>query len=602
MRVFITVLFLSAFAGPLSAELSVHPIFSDHLVLQRDKPVAIFGSAAAGAKVEITFGDQTVAAEADDAGAWTAMLEPMKANSESQTLTVKSGDDTHVARNVLVGEVWVMGGQSNMEHELGSIYDGDLEMASANYPNIRFLTVPKVVGPDRLTRFEPVDEFNAWTNSHEKKGWWAPCDPESLKKFAGIGYIFGKRIHVLTRVPVGLIDVSVGGTTVETWTSRESLEAIDDAKMLVEMWDQKVKAWDGEADLAQRIKNWERNSTERKKRGEKPGKKPEPRPGPSVDQNRPGNCYNGMLATLDGLIINGVVFNQGYNNAGGDSRPALYAKTIQAMIGDWQQIFRDEKLPFGIIGMTPGGDPQTLDNFEKSILDPTPWIREAQNRAAKDIEGVAYFPSWDQQMKFYHPFKKIPLGERSARWALSETMNAGRKFPWQVAELKSYEIEGDKFIVKFTQPVQSHDGRPFEGFAIAGKDQRFYPATAEWLVTGKDKHNRDQHDRTRVIVSSPHVPNPVAIRHAWARNPLGNLTQGEHHLRNVPVACFRTDDWAYPEAPFADSHSPEMYEHRRAMGELRRQAEKSAANRKLADAKLILEAAEPQAGGEAAAR
>ncbi|MFT5470357.1 MAG: sialate O-acetylesterase [Verrucomicrobiales bacterium] len=583
-------LFLAfGFACSASAELSVHSIFSDHMVLQRGKPIVVWGSATAGEHVDVDFADQSLHAEVGDDGSWAVTLEPMPKNAEPQDLVVSSGDDEIRITDVLVGEVWILGGQSNMEHEIHSVYDGDLELASANYPEIRLMTIPRANGGDPVTNFEALNEFNSWNNSNELKGNWAPCTPEALKKFTAIGYIFGRRIHLVDDVPVGLIDASRGGTNVETWTSRESLEAIPDALPLLETWDEKIAAYDPAADLAGQLKNWERDTENRKKKGEVPRPKPtEPRPGPAFDQNRPSSCYNGMISAFAGFTVRGAVFNQGYNNALGDSRPALYAKTIQAMIRDWRTAFRDEQLPFCIIGMTAGGKPQTIETLEVGMIDATPYIREAQLRAANEMDGVEFLPAWDQQMAWYHPFKKVALGERSARWALVTTM--GHNFPWKPALLAETEIGEGEITLTFDQTVQSHDGRSFEGFAIAGEDQHFFPAQAEWFVKGKDKNNRDQHDRSKVVISSPHVPNPVAVRYAWARNPLANVTQDEHHLRNVPVPSFRTDDWPYPEAPFDQDG---LGQHRGRINELRKQAEAWAKDRQLLDARRVIAEQEP---------
>jgi len=361
---------------------------------------------------------------------------------------------------------------------------------------------------------------------------------------------------------------------------------------LLALWDQRVAEFDPQSDLDQRLQNWKTQATRQRANGREPGPKPELRAGPVQDANRPANCFNRMLAVLDGVSARGVIWHQGYNNALGDARPRLYGKMLKAMIGDWRTVFRDDDLPFGIIGFSAGGQPQTHDDFEARMIDAAPSIREAQIRASRELQNVAYVASWDQQMNWYHPFKKVALGERMARWAMAETLKLDVK--WQHASLTKHEVVNNGIELTFDVEIKAHDSRDLEGFAIAGQNRHFYPANAQPFVTGKDNRGRDQFDKRRIMVSHPLVPHPVAVRYAWARNPLGNAVSGEGRIRISPLPCFRTDSWDYPEAPLVQNSDPQMAAFRRQLNAERRQAETWSNERKIAEARLKLESLENQ--------
>ncbi len=450
------------------------------MVLQRDKPIRIFGSAQANDRITIAIGELKESVESDAEGRWNVTFEPIALGTEASNILVKnitSGEQLEV-KDVLLGDVWVLGGQSNMEFEISKVYKGDIEIISAHFPQIRLLMVPAGAAPDQKTNFEPINEFNNFYKVHEWKGRWDACSPKTVRQFSAIGTIFGQRLHRAGQIPIGLIDASRGGTTVEMWTSRSSLEKI---------------------------------------------------------------------------------------------RPQLYNKMFQTMIRDWRAVFLDKDLPFGIIGFSAGGEPQTCANFEARMVDAAPYIREAQCRAALEMKNVAYVASWDQQMNWYHPFKKVALGERIARWALAQTLVLHA--PWESARVLKYEVVGQAIVLTFDQEVITHEGRDFEGFAIASEDRHFYPAAAKWVLKGKDDRGRDQFDRNRLTVSHPLVPNPVAVRHAWARNPLGNGVSNERRVRILPIPGFRTDSWDYPENPLVPHNDPGMGAHRKRMKQLRQRAE-----------------------------
>ena len=385
-------LYVSALPNLIGA-LTVSHIFGDHMVIQRDSPIRIWGTAASGSNVRVRFGERDRTVKATDDGNWLLELEGLAASTQARSLSVNSGKDTIEYDGILVGDVWLLGGQSNMEDVLEDIYHGDVEVASAHYPNIRLMTIPQVASSQSLSDIDRINEFNSWTNRYEQKGSWFPCTPKSVRRFSAIGYIFGRRLHQVSGVPIGLIDASWGGTTVEAWTSREMLGTIPKSQPLVEAWEAKIAAYDAEASLAARIERWEKDSERRKKEGKNPNPKPtEPDQDPATDRNNPGASFNGMIAPFASFNLKGVIFNQGYNNALGDARPKLYAEVFKFMIQDWRRAFRNESLPFGIVALTAGGEPQTLENFESKLVDAAPFIREGQCMAWQALENVGFAP------------------------------------------------------------------------------------------------------------------------------------------------------------------------------------------------------------------
>ena len=489
--------------------------------------------------------------------------------------------DAVIFSNVLVGDIWVLGGQSNMEMDLSRIFHGDAEVLSANFPNIRLMTIPSSAGHLPKKDFERINEYDSWNDRYDKKGYWFACSPSTVATFSGLGYIFGRRIHLASQIPIGLIDASLGGTTVEAWLSPTTLNKMPENKALVKQWNDKEAAYDPVEDLKTKITNWEKRSLVLKSQGLEPAPKPvEPSVRPSLDRNFPGSSYTGMVAIIGGLTVKGVLFHQGYNNALGDSRPALYALNYKALINDWRALFNNKNLPFGVMELSAGGEPQTLDNYELRMLDPAPYIREGQFNAYRDLPNTGYAAAYDQQVNWYHPQKKAEVGERMARWALSTQY--GFDLGWEPVVYKNIERLKDRIIVTFSKEVKSSDDRPLEGFSIAGPDQHFYPAKAEYVKLVNEKGQK-VNDKKRVVVWNDLVVDPVELRYAWARNPLGNLVNDADRI--IPVPLFRTDQWEYPDAPYLPE---EVEAFRQKQKLLQRKAEELAQLRIIQEAEKLL--------------
>ncbi|MBO25899.1 MAG: hypothetical protein CMI33_04815 [Opitutales bacterium] len=539
--------------------LCVHNLFQSNMILQRDKPIEIWGWAKPGEVVRVLFAGKSKEAKAGKDREWKVTLPAMTANADPQTLNIKGKDQNLTLENVLIGDVWVLGGQSNMEEPLNNVENGKLEIVSANYPGIRILTVPAQNGPDTKKGFARLHEWSSWSNRHFRKGDWDVCSPEIARELSAIGYVFARRLHMASQVPIGVIDASRGGTTVETWTPTPVLKKIEtkEVKGLLAEWEKKVAEFDPQKDLQKRVENhhnWVKNM---KKQGrEIPKGRTVPndlRPGPAMDQNRPGNCYASMIAPIAGLAVKGAIFHQGFNNAGGGSAGAdMYYQIFAKMITAWRDAFKDPQMPFGIISLCTAGEPQTRDDYLEKMVNGGIYIREAQYKTFLDFlkagdGNVGFASSFDKRRSWYHPQLKIPVGERISRWALATQYGFEKDVKWKPPMYTEMNLEGGKIILKMDTWVRAVTNGPIEGFAIAGKDRRFQPAEAEWLVTGKDQHNRPKHDRRVIVLSSPHVPDPIHFRYAWGRNPMGNLQSADHN--DLPFATQRSDDWRMENVP-----------------------------------------------------
>lgn len=536
--------------------LSVHNLFQSGMVLQRDKPIRVWGWADPGEKVTVAFGDQTQAATAAADRLWKVELKAELANSEPRSLVVQGQAKKIELENILVGDVWVLGGQSNMEFEIHKVDGGQLEIVSANFKNIRLFTVPHQNGPEVKTSFPVMYQWSDWSSQHFRQGYWDVCTPQTVHDMSAIGFIFARRIHMATQIPIGIVDASRGGTTLETWTPTEVLKSIDTPEVQSKLteWSTKVAAFDPQKDLEDRIKRFKDHQARLKAQGQElPANAVVPSdllPGPAMDMNRPGNCYASMIAPLAGFQIKGAIWHQGYNNAFEPNGHVMYSQVFPKMIGAWRAAFTDPQMAFGIISQETEGDPQDRSDYLEKMANEGVYIREVHFKTFLDFlkagdKNVGYASSFDQRRSWYHPQIKIPVGERIARWALATQYGMSREIRWMPPLLKEVQLEEDRLVLKLdTQAGPYHDG-PIEGFAIAGSDGRFQPANAEWLTTGKDKQNRPQQDRSAIVLSSPLVPEPKYFRHAWGRNPQANLKSMDN--TDLPFPTLRNDPWTIPD-------------------------------------------------------
>jgi sialate O-acetylesterase len=528
--------------APAIAEgLSVHNLFQSNMVLQREKPITIWGWALAGEEVSVSFAGKIQTTKAGTDRSWKVIFPAMPASGEPMQMRIKGKAATLTLDNILVGDVWVMGGQSNMQEPLMNLEGGDVEIASANFPKIRLLTVPSLVDNQEKKNFPRRQK------DKQPDGEWDICSPQTVPEFSGIGYVFARRIHMASQIPIGVIDASFWGTPVEGWLPLSVVRSMDSevVRALVSDWDRQVAAWDPKKELENQIKQHEQNMEELKKQGQASNEPPPSKPAgaPIDNQNYPGNCYASMIAPIAGLAVKGAVWHQGYNNARPDAE-TFYHQVFPKMIASWRAAFHDANMPFGIISLCTDTPPQTLDNYLECMMDFGIYVREAHYKTFLDFYkagdmNIGYASSYDHRRAWWHPELKIPAAERIARWAMATQY--GFNVNWKPPMITKVEPKDNTLILSFDSDMASVNSEAIVGFSIAGKDGKFQPAKAEYLVTGKDENGQPQITWKALVLSHPLVPNPIHYRFAWGRNPMGNLRMV--HIKDIPFATQRSDNW-----------------------------------------------------------
>lgn len=490
------------------ANIVLPDILGDSMVFQQNTKVPIWGLADAGETLKVSFGKQRLTVIADEKGKWRVDLKPLKANFTPQVLTIE-GKNKIELKDILVGEVWLVAGQSNMQRLLRETANGEEVQSKANHPNIRLFNVSREV---------------AFKKKEGKLGEWAACTPETVAEFSAAGYYFGVELEKELKVPIGLINSSYGGSQAEAWTPVEYLNANPDLKATVE----RTKIWDEERprvkiEYAEAIAKWREEAEKQKQTGARPS------PSPSVpdalrDYRIASSIFDGMVAPLMPFAIKGAIWYQGESN---EARAEQYNILLPTMIRAWRERWGESAFPFGIV---------QLPNYRKIKDEPeeSAWsfIREAQRRTALRTPNTGLIVTIDiGEANDIHPKNKFDVGKRMARWALKNAYN--RKLT-NSPILEKWEIKGDKIVLTFTDVgsgLRIKNGEKLDEFAIAGEDKKFVWADA--IIVGKNK----------VEVFSPKIKNPVAVRYAFNSNPKNpNLTNDS----DLPASPFRTDDWSDP--------------------------------------------------------
>ena len=646
------ILFTLLVATPVFANVRVPALIGDNMVLQRDRKIRIWGWAEPNERVTVAIGKDQTSAVTDSSGRWQALVGPLKTGDPLELKI--TGNNTLTFKNILVGEVWVCSGQSNMEWPLINTKNGAQDVAQANFPEIRLFTVQKA------TASAPLDDV---------KGQWAAATPENAGQFSAVAYYFGRELYQKLKIPVGLIHTSWGGTPAEAWTDHATLASspefqpildryqtrLKDLPQQREEYERRLAEWTktnlyldqgnngealGYADLSTSVQDWKPMTLPQffetaglkmdgaiwfrkevqvpegwaghdlqlnlaaiddfdttyfngKRIGGvgsetpnsyivqrqykvpaglvKPGRnviavrvfdsageggfgpgpmtltmanaapvqlagewqykielqlapkdpdwgaRPEA-PGPT-NQNSPSVLYNAMLAPLTPYAIRGAIWYQGESNAG---RAYQYRTLFPAMIRNWRSAWGEGDFPFYFV---------QLANFQQVKPDPgdSDWaeLREAQTLTLKEpATGMAVIIDIGEANDI-HPRNKLDVGHRLALWALANTYKQSVEFSGPV--FSSYKVEGDKVRVKFSHTagqLKTADGGAPKGFAIAGEDHKF--VWAESRIDGDS-----------VVLWSKDVTKPVAVRYAWADNPVTNL----YNKEGLPAVPFRTDDW-----------------------------------------------------------
>lgn len=495
---------LAGFSG--RADVRLPAIFSDHMVLERDVPVPVWGWAAPGESVTVSIAGQTQTTTADNAGYWKIKLHEMSA-ANSLTLTV-SGHNTIVVRDVLVGEVWLASGQSNMQLSVNDVWEAAKEKASATNQQIRMFTVAR----------RP-----ATTPQAECQGEWAVCSPETVGHFSAAAYFFGRELQQKLGVPVGLVHSSWGGTPIEAWTSMERQQAEPRLEPVMKFWEKTLAVpYDpatAQAEYVKALEQWTNNVAKLKTEGKPIPPKPQLREDPRLFKNYPANLFNGMIAPIIPYAIRGAIWYQGENNTA-NNLARLYSVQLPLLIQDWRQRWDEGDFPFAWV---------QLPNFQapaKAPVEINNWsvVREAMLQSlAVTNTGMAITMDVGDP-KNIHPKNKQAVGHRLALWALADVY--GQPGPSSGPLPTGWQFDGGQVVVSFSHTdggLVAHGGE-LKGFAITGADHHWVYAQAR--IQGN-----------QVIVTSPEVKAPVAVRYDWATNPDGNLFNGA----GLPASPFRTD-------------------------------------------------------------
>ncbi|MFG0249571.1 MAG: sialate O-acetylesterase [Phycisphaeraceae bacterium JB051] len=524
MRLNHVVLVLALFFSGLTDRalaLSLPHIFASHMVLQRDMPVRVWGKAQANSTVFVFFQKQRSITVADNKGDWATWLQPLEANATGQTLTVL-GDGIEIKfEDVLVGEVWLCSGQSNMEYPVRGLKEIDTLIAEASDAQLRLCEVGR--------NYAATPQSDTYIR-------WAVSEGKTIPGFSAVGYYFGKFLRQELGVPVGLIRAAWGGTPCEAWTSAKALNANPKLESVKQLWQKQVDSYD------QRLAKWKVAS---QKAYEKQVQwlKDHPDEDPQIAQKKfriprqpfapdatpfaPSVLFNGMISPVFPMSMRGAIWYQGEANGG---RPDEYRTLLPTMIQDWRARLFPNKLHFGIVQLANWRPP--LDHSQPPEDAGWAHLRDAQKYTAELMPNVGMATIIDIGEKFdIHPKNKRDVGKRLSLWALHDVYGKAVRHTGPVFD--TYEIKDGRIFLIFNQVgsgLTTSDGKPITECIIADEDRKWHWAQAK--ITS----------RNTLEVWADAVPNPIAVRYAWASNPdQANLTNDI----GLPASPFRTDDWLF---------------------------------------------------------
>jgi sialate O-acetylesterase len=505
---------------PLNAEVKPACPFTSHMVLQRDMKVPVWGTAQSGEDVTVAFAGQKKSVKAGADGTWRVDLDPLSASAEGRTLTLTGSATAQPVQldDVLVGEVWLASGQSNMTFPISKAHasyagvnNEEQEIAAANYPLIRMF-------------------MGTMTKAHDPQtsvgGQWLVCSPATAPDFSAVGYFFARDLQKELKVPVGILTVAFGASTAEAWIRRDTLAADPLLKPMLDQYDAAYATFKADpnaaAKYAEAKKQHEAAAAQALAQGQKPTRGP-PDPDPSQNQHNSTVLFNAMINPVLPYAIRGVIWYQGesiVNSANGGR--ALYPHVMETLVRDWRQLWGEGDFPFYIVQLA------ALDNASNN-----PGVREAQAAVLK-LKNTGMAVTIDiGDPKNVHPKDKQDVGDRLTRIALANAYGHTLEFSGPMYD--SMKVEGGAIRLSFTHlggGLVAKDP-PLKWFVIAGADMNFVPADAKI-------------DGDSVVVSSAQVPTPAAVRYAWSNYPDGcNL----YNAAGLPAAPFRTDNEPFPVPP-----------------------------------------------------
>ena len=460
-NVVLAVLGLFGSAGTARADVKLPKVLASNMVLQQKAPIPIWGTADAGESVTVSLGDNIATTTAGANGKWSVKLKPLSAGGPHE-LNVKGKNEIKLT-NVLIGEVWVASGQSNMEMSVISSDNPKEEIAAAKYPNIRLFHVRKT--PAATPQDEVVLDRE-----------WSECSPETIPNFSAVAYFFGRQIHQELNVPVGLINTSWGGTAIEPWTPIVGFESVESLKSI------------GEQAKVQQAK-------------------PE---GIAGNHGAPTHLYNGMIHGIVPFGIRGALWYQGESNRG---QGVAYEQRMHALINGWRSVWGQGDFPFLYVQIAPYKYVKPPMTDPENFL-PKLWEAQTKTLALKNT-GMAVTTDITN-LDDIHPKNKQDVAKRLALWALAKTYGK-EGLVYSGPLYKSMKVEGNKIRIEFDHVgggLKSRDGKPLSWFTIAGKEGDFVDAAA--TIDGKS-----------VVVSSDKIAEPSAVRFGWNELAEPNLMNAE---------------------------------------------------------------------------
>jgi sialate O-acetylesterase len=484
------------------ADVTPAPLFRDGAVLQRDQPLPVWGLADPGENVSVAFAGQTASTTAGADGRWSVTLKALEASSASRDLTIK-GRNTVVVRDVLVGEVWLASGQSNMEWPLAYSANAKAEIAAANHPLVRQFKAAKTSAAEPAFTVE---------------GEWTPALPATAGRFSGVAYYFAVDLHRSLKVPVGILNSSWGGTGIDPWISPDAHRSTPELAKRFEQSERAPRPSADEAAAHQAAKSaWEKARDDARK-----SQQPFTDPAPKAPANLPGTrtlagLNNGMIAPLAPYALRGAIWYQGESNT---AHASGYHTRMVALISGFRKQFNQPDAPFYWV---------QLPNFDHGNKNDDTWhwaeLREAQTATLSTPRTGQAVTIDVGEAKDLHPKNKKPVGERLALLARAYgEKNVIDSGPVITGARRS----GARWRVEFAPLASPLKAAPagLTGFELAGADKIFHPAEAR--IEG-----------AAILVSSAAVPDPVALRYAFRNAPEAGL----FNAAGLPAAPFRPDDW-----------------------------------------------------------
>lgn len=510
-RAFLSCLALNFAVGleALRAEVTLAPLFRDHAVLQREKPIPIWGRADVGEKIAVAFSGQQFRTTADAEGRWMVFLEPLPAIAEGSDLVV-TAKNTVVIHDVVVGEVWLSAGAFHLDQPVAKMTNGAAEIAAANFPLIRELRISPTIAE------RPAERVNS--------SGWLNATAESVGGFSGVDYFFARDIFQKLGVPVGLIHSSCRNTPIESWLSPAALGTDPAGKDVVDRWEKQLAEYpEKKAGYESKLAEWRTAEASAKTQGEaahlaflKQRREPAAPRGPG-DPWTPGGLFNGMINPLLPYALRGALWDQGENNS---ARGGEYQALFRSLIASWRQHFGQGEFPFYWVNLPALKKEDDPTGLTLAV------VREAQTRTlalpntgqALAIDCTALGP--------LDPADVQAIGRRLA--LLAKHRVYGVTVDDVGPTFLSAQREGNAMRVRFTHAgsgLVAHD-KPVQSLEVSGTDKVFRAAVARI-------------ERETLLVSSPEVREPVAVRYAWRNHPEANLYSGA----GLPAVPFRSDDW-----------------------------------------------------------